>query len=97
VGELRLQGRMRPPGLAAFERRVQEVNPRYSFEQGAVRLSPAFQKTFRSDAEAWSFFRAQPPSYRRVATWWVMSAKKDETRERRLARLIAESAAGRRI
>ena len=60
-------------------------------------LAPDYEKQFRANRKAWAWFEAMPPSYRRPATWWVMSAKKEETRERRLATLIADSAAGRKI
>ena len=96
VAELSAAGLMRPAGLAAHagvrESRI------YSYEQRkAASFPPAMARRFRSAAEAWRFFQAQPPSYRQPATWWVVSAKKPETRERRLATLIADSAAGRRI
>ena len=60
-------------------------------------LDDAAEKTFRRERAAWKFFTAQPPGYRRIVTHWVMSAKREETRARRLAILIADSAAGRRI
>jgi uncharacterized protein YdeI (YjbR/CyaY-like superfamily) len=89
--------RMRAPGLAAFTRRDEKRAARYSFEQKSVRLAPSFAKTFRTHVEAWTYFRSQPASYRRVAAWWVMSAKREETRKRRFATLLADSAAGRRL
>ena len=95
--ELIAEGRMRPPGLAAFERRPADAAPAYSFEQRDVAFSPAQRKRFRANAAAWKYFESQPPSYRRIATWWVLSAKREDTRERRLATLIEDSAAGRRI
>lgn len=70
---------------------------RYSFEQRSVALEPAREKLLRADKPAWTFWQAQPPGYRRVATWWVISAKKDDTRDRRLSQLIAHCRAGRRI
>jgi uncharacterized protein YdeI (YjbR/CyaY-like superfamily) len=70
----------------------------YSFEQRvALTLDPALERRFRRRAPAWKFFAAQPPGYRRVAVHWVMSAKKAETRERRLDRLSAASARGLRL
>lgn len=91
------RGVMRPPGLAAFERRDEKKAGLYSFEQGQVRLAPAYQKRLKANPKAAAFFDTQPPGYRRLAIWWVMSARKDETRERRLNTLIEDSAAGRRI
>ncbi|HOC19698.1 MAG TPA: YdeI/OmpD-associated family protein [Vicinamibacterales bacterium] len=95
--ELLAEGRMRPPGIEAFERRPDDKSGRYSFEQQGARLPLAYERTFKASPEAWAFFSAQPPSYRRVVTWWVMSAKKEETRTRRLLQLISDSAAGQRI
>jgi uncharacterized protein YdeI (YjbR/CyaY-like superfamily) len=97
VAELTRLGLMRPPGLAAFEARDPENTNRYSFEQGELRLDEAQERAFRVNEKAWSFFQSQTATYRKQATWWVVSAKKEETRERRLAALIADSEAGRRI
>lgn len=89
--ELDAEGRLRPQGRAAF---ATGVKSRYSFESRPRALSPAFVRRFRASAGAWSFFAAQPPWYRRTCSFWVMSAKQPETRERRLARLIALSERG---
>lgn len=89
--ELEAEGRLRAQGRVAFETGVKS---RYSFESRPRALSPAFVRRFRASAAAWSFFAAQPPWYRRTCSFWVMSAKQPETRERRLARLIALSARG---
>ena len=100
AGELIAEGRMRPAGLAAFEARTGERSGVYSFEQKdqeKVVFGEAQARQFRADAKAWEFFQAQAPWYRRTATWWVISAKKEETRAKRLATLIADSAAGRPI
>lgn len=90
-------GRMAPSGLKAFEARDEKRSGVYSFEQAKAELDPALEKEFRAHPEAWDFFQSQPPGYRRTATWWVVSAKKDETRARRLRQLIEDSAAGRRL
>ncbi len=97
VEALSRAGLMHPAGLAAFEQRDPARTNQYSSEQGEVRLAPPYEDLFRADRQAWDFFQSQPPSYRKPATWWVMSAKKEETRERRLATLMADSRAGRRI
>ncbi len=97
VEELKAEGRMHPAGLAAYDARDPERQNRYSFENRDAALSPTDEKAFRANKEAWKNFSAFPPSYRHPAIWWVVSAKKPETRERRLATLIADSAAGRRI
>jgi uncharacterized protein YdeI (YjbR/CyaY-like superfamily) len=90
-------GRMEPAGLAAFERRDEQRTRRYSFEQANPAFSRAEAATFRKDRTAWSFWQAQPPGYRKTATWWVVSAKRDETRRRRLATLVEHSANGERL
>ena len=98
VQELIAEGRMRPAGLAAYEARSPERTGIYSFEQRhSARLEPEQEERFRADPTAWDFFQEQPPSYRKTATFWVVSAKREETRARRLEQLIADSAAGRRL
>jgi uncharacterized protein YdeI (YjbR/CyaY-like superfamily) len=98
VEELEAAGLMRPAGRQAFGGRKPRERGRYSHERrGEATLTPAFAKKLRANARAWKFFEEQAPWYRRTATWWVMDAKKEETRERRLATLITDSAAGRRI
>ncbi len=98
VERLTKAGRMAAPGLAAFEKRTAARTGVYSFEQKSdARLTPAFAKQFRAARKAWAFFQAQPPGYRRGALHWIMSAKREETREKRLARLIAASTAGSRV
>ena len=91
-------GLMHSAGLRAFEARDAKKSGVYSFEQRHhLRLSPAELKEFRANAAAWKFFQAQPPGYRRLTTHWIISAKRPETRERRLHTLIEDSAAGVRI
>jgi uncharacterized protein YdeI (YjbR/CyaY-like superfamily) len=89
---------MRPAGRAAFERRGDDRTAIYAYEQRKqAELEPAMEERFRADERAWAWFTAQPPWYQRAATHWVTSAKKPETRERRLQQLIADSAAGRAV
>ena len=97
VKELTKQGRMRPAGLKAFELRKEEKSGIYAYEnrKSAV-LGGAAEKRFRSRPKAWDFFQSQPASYRQTLIWWVVSAKKEETRQQRLEKLIAESEAGRK-
>jgi uncharacterized protein YdeI (YjbR/CyaY-like superfamily) len=98
VGELMKLGRMRPAGLEAFERRRVDKTATYSYEQRhEAKLDPAFVRRFRTNRRAWDWFQAQPNGYRTTAVYWVMSAKRPETRERRLSTLIEDSASGRRI
>jgi uncharacterized protein YdeI (YjbR/CyaY-like superfamily) len=96
--ELIAEGRMAEAGISAFEKRSDERSGVYSFEQRKeAKFDPALEARFRARAKAWRFFEAQPPGYRRLAAFWVMSAKKEETRLRRLAELIARSANGERL
>ena len=98
VAELRKQGRMRAAGLKAFAARREDRSGIYSYEQRAsATFDPAFERRFRANEKAWAHFGARPASYRQAAIRWVMSAKKEETRERRLATLIEDSAAGRTV
>ena len=91
-------GRMRPAGLEAFEARREDRSGIYSYEQrDQAKLEPAYEKRFRAKKKAWAAFETMPKSYRQAAIRWVMTAKKEETRERRLATLIEDSAAGRTV
>jgi len=88
-------GRMTPAGLAAFEARADERSAIYSYEQRrSAKFGEDLERRFRANRKAWEHFQARSPSYRRAAMHWVTSAKKPETRERRLAALIEESARG---
>jgi uncharacterized protein YdeI (YjbR/CyaY-like superfamily) len=91
------EGRMQPAGLAAFERRDPAKVAIYAYENRHRGLDPESEAVIRGDPAAWAFFSAQPPSYRNTAAYWVMSAKQPVTRDRRLARLVEDSAAGRKI
>ena len=97
VEQLRAEGRMRPAGEAAFALRREEKSGVYSYEQRHLAaFEPEQEERFRANAAAWAYWSAAPAGYRKMATWWVVSAKRPETRERRLAKLIEVSAAGRR-
>lgn len=98
VAALKRAGRMHPSGLAVFKARKAKQTGVYSFEQRkSVTFDTEAQASFKADAVAWHFFQRQPPGYRTLITWWVMSAKRPETRARRLARLVADSRAGKRV
>jgi uncharacterized protein YdeI (YjbR/CyaY-like superfamily) len=98
VAELSTLGLMRPRGVQAFEKRTGNRSEIYAYEQRkGAKLSSACEKQFRSNKKAWTFFRAQPPWYQRTASWWVISAKKEETRLKRLGQLIQDSENGRTI
>jgi uncharacterized protein YdeI (YjbR/CyaY-like superfamily) len=91
VGELTAAGRMADPGLAAFAKRDEKRSAIYAYERAAVELDAESAKRFKADKQAWAFYRAQAPWYQRTSTNWVVSAKRPETRARRLATLIAYS------
>jgi uncharacterized protein YdeI (YjbR/CyaY-like superfamily) len=98
VAELTKLGRMQPAGIEAFSRREEKTSQIYAYEQRAdAAFDDEFEGTFRANRRAWEFFQAQAPWYCRNATYWVMTAKKEETRRKRLAALIADSARGKRI
>ena len=95
--ELIETGLMQPAGLAAFEVRDKATAGEYSYESRPPGLDAAYEAELRAAAAAWAYWEAQPPHYRQGAAHWVMSAKREETQRKRLATLIEDSAAGRRI
>ena len=98
VAVLTAEDRMHAAGHAAFARREEHNSRQYSFENRATaKLSDDDEREFRRVPVAWKFFQAQPPGYRRLASWWIISAKRPETRRARLLRLIEVSRAKRRI
>jgi uncharacterized protein YdeI (YjbR/CyaY-like superfamily) len=92
--ELIEEGRMHPAGLAAFRRRVSSA---YSFESERTTLPAAFLRELRAQPDAWRYYTQQPPWYRRTTTFWVMSAKKPETRARRFRELLTSCTRGRPV
>jgi uncharacterized protein YdeI (YjbR/CyaY-like superfamily) len=97
VQELTSAGLMHPAGTAAFEQRTGENSAIYSYEQKDVQLGAEYEGKFRANQPAWSFFQAQAPWYRKTAIRWVTSAKREETRLKRLITLIEDSEHGRTI
>ncbi len=98
VAELTKEKRMQPAGLRAFEARQEVKSGVYAYEQRKLAaLDAASEMEFRQHPKAWNFFQAQSPSYRKVLAWWVISAKRVETRRSRLLKLIDESEQGRRL
>jgi uncharacterized protein YdeI (YjbR/CyaY-like superfamily) len=95
--ELIQAGLMQPAGLAIYEKRKENNAQLYSFEQEVVVLSEADQNELASNEKAWHFFQSQAPSYRKAAIWWVISAKTEATRRKRLTTLIQDSEAGQRL
>jgi uncharacterized protein YdeI (YjbR/CyaY-like superfamily) len=98
AGELIEMGRVQPAGLKAFQAREESNSRIYSYEnRDKAALDPALEERFRANEKAWNFFQAQPPGYRKTITFWVMDARQEATRLRRLDQLIADSADGLRI
>lgn len=96
-GELTAAGRMHPAGISAFEARTADKTGVYSYENRPADLPAEYRRQLEANGRASSWWQAQTPGYRRVATWWVVSAKREATRERRMATLITDCAAGRMI
>lgn len=88
---------MRPAGLKAFAARIENKSGIYSYEQRNTELEEPYAKLLKKNKTAWNFFKIQPPSYRRMIAWWIVSAKKGETRMARFAKLISESTKGKRL
>jgi uncharacterized protein YdeI (YjbR/CyaY-like superfamily) len=97
VATLIASGRMLPPGLRAYEARRQIAEGEYTYETRPADLPPALEAVFRADPKAWEFYAAQTPGYRKAMTWYVVSAKREDTRLRRLEALIVESAKGVKV
>ena len=90
-------GKMETPGLKAFEKRKDNRSRIYSYEQRSPELIDPYASMLRKNRAAWKFFLAQPPFYRKMMNWWIVSARQEETRQKRLAQLIAASAEQRRL
>ena len=98
VERLKAEGRMQPPGLAAYELRREDRSGVYSYEEaGVVDLAPEYAARLAGDAAASAFWEVATASYKRLAQHWVMNAKQEATREKRMAQLLEDSAAGRLI
>jgi len=97
VEEMNKLGLMFPAGLAAFEKRNEQKSAIYSYENRPEKLDSENEILFRSQEQAWAFFQSQPPSYQRTAIYWVMSAKQEPTRQKRLNDLISDSKNGLKI
>ncbi len=97
VEELTKKGLMRPPGIRSFEKRKESKSKVYSYENKPQELSEAFKTLFMKNKKAWTFFSTQAPWYRRAINFWIMSAKQEKTRIRRLEKAIRASEAGERM
>jgi uncharacterized protein YdeI (YjbR/CyaY-like superfamily) len=97
ASKLEAAGRMRPAGRAAFAAREARSSKRYSYESKAGALDPALQRELKRDRGAWEFFQSEAPWYRRTSIFWVMEAKREETRARRFGTLLKCSGKRERI
>ena len=97
VEELITQGRMKPSGLAAFEKRKDARSGIYSYENRPETLDPMLESRFREHQKAWDFFMAQPPSYKKSCIFYVMSGKQETTKISRLEKLIVACEADKRV
>ena len=97
VERLQKEGRMHAAGVAAFAQRDPQRTGIYSFESRPRELAEEYEKELRKNKAAWEFFQAQPAGWKRTVSFWIMSAKKEETRLKRLQRLIESSAKGERV
>jgi uncharacterized protein YdeI (YjbR/CyaY-like superfamily) len=97
VKDLEKAGKMHAAGLRAFEARREPGPGTYTYETRPSDLPQELEAVFRINAQAWTFWREQTPGYRKSMTWWILSAKRDETRQRRLAAVMDESAKGNKI
>jgi uncharacterized protein YdeI (YjbR/CyaY-like superfamily) len=98
VNELLKLGLMKEPGIAAFKKRLEHKSGIYSYEQTKINgLDKTFENKFKANKKAWDWFQLQAPSYKKVVSFWVMSAKKEETRLKRLETLISDCKNGRKL
>ena len=95
--ELSDKGLMKPTGMAAFDARKENRSGIYSYEQRTAKLDGPYEKRLRQNKAAWDFFYAQPPFYRTAIGWWIVNAKQEATRLKRVEKLITESARGKRL
>ena len=97
MAELLAAGQVAEAGLAAYRDRNRAKERQASYEQADVSLPPPYEAEIRADPAAWRYFQAARPFYRKQVAWWVVSAKREETRRRRLAVLVESCARGEPI
>jgi len=97
VEELTKQGLMKPAGLASFEKREEKKSRIYAYEKEPATLDKNYEKTFKANKKAWTFFKSQAPSYQKVLVHWIMSAKQEATQISRLEKLISSSETGKKV
>ena len=88
---------MRAAGLKAFAVRIENKSGVYSYEQRRAELEEPYSRRLKKNKAAWDFFQAQPPSYRKMISWWIVGAKTEETRSKRFDKLMKTSAKGKRL
>ncbi|MEY2603183.1 MAG: hypothetical protein QOH31_957 [Verrucomicrobiota bacterium] len=91
------EGRMQAAGLKAFEARRENKSGIYSYEQQREQMEEPYRSVLKKNKAAWTFFQSQPAWYRQQTDWWVISAKKEETRQKRLQKLIDSCTRGKRL
>jgi len=94
VAELTKQGKMQPAGLVSFEKRTEQKSKIYTYENEEAKFTQTFEKEFKANKKAWSYFQSLAPSYKKLSTHWVMRAKQDSTKTKRLSELIGDSEKG---
>jgi uncharacterized protein YdeI (YjbR/CyaY-like superfamily) len=97
IQELTKLKRMAPAGVAAFAKRTEAKSRIYTYERHSHAFEPAIEKVFKANKTAWAFFESQAPYYRKLMTGWVGGGKQEETRRRRLDKLIAACESGKRL
>jgi uncharacterized protein YdeI (YjbR/CyaY-like superfamily) len=97
VTALTKQKRMQAAGLAAFAKRTEAKSRLYSYERVSVEFAKPLERKFKANKKAWAYFQVQAPYYRKIMTGWVNGAKQEETRLRRLDKLMAACESGRRF
>ncbi len=95
-GELKRAGRVHPAGQAAFDRWDGTKAP-YSFQSAPPALDPAFLREFRAAKKGWAYYEGLPPGYKRLMTFWIMSARREATRAARFAKLLGHCKQGQRV
>jgi uncharacterized protein YdeI (YjbR/CyaY-like superfamily) len=97
IKDLKVRGLLTPAGIRAFEKRSEKKSGIYSYENEAMKLKKEYEKKLKADKKAWAFFQSQPPSYQKIVTRWIMTAKQETTQIKRLNELINDSKAGLKI
>lgn len=93
IKELTKQGLMKPAGIASFKNRKENKSNLYTYENDELEFSPHLQQRFKANRSAWNYYQSLAPTYRKSSKNWVMSAKQETTREKRLGKLIEHSEA----